>query len=221
MGGNGPRCLLGGSASWVHCDADHSGPGGLQHYVTSETSIGPWFLTPFIRYKEYLWPWLLSANTFEWVFRNFLYCRSQLCSGPVSSPHLFACPRPQVHISHLDPASLSWVGHHVGSTTGGVCLHLDSEERAPRASPVMQNHCKKELSSESLEVTINLIDNNLKGHLSHFLQCLQSHWSHGSWHYTQWRRVTHQGLNSRLNKISAECWLSSFCLLVRGKIWFW
>ena len=61
----------------------------------------------------------------------------------MSGPHLFACPRPQVHISHLDPASLSWVGHHVGSTTGGVCLHLDSEERAPRASPVMQNHCKK------------------------------------------------------------------------------
>ena len=105
-----------------------------------------WALVPdsfSVRYKEHLWPWLLSANTFEWVFRNFLYCRSQLCPGPVSSPHLFACPRPQVHISHLDPASLSWVGHHVGSTTGGVCLHLDSEERAPRASPVMQNHCKK------------------------------------------------------------------------------
>ena len=143
VGGNGPRCLLGGSASWVHCDADHSGPGGLQHYVTSETSIGPWFLTLSVRIKEHLWPWLLSANTFEWVFRNFLYCWSQLCPGPVSSPHLFACPRPQVHISHLDPASLSWVGHHVGSTTGGVCLHLDSEERAPRASPVMQNRCKK------------------------------------------------------------------------------
>ena len=77
-------------------------------------------------------------------FSRFLYCRATLCPGSMSSPHLFACPRPQVHISHLDPASLSWVGHHVGSTTGGVCLHLDSEERAPRASPVMQNRCKKE-----------------------------------------------------------------------------
>ena len=121
VGGNGPRCLLGGSASWVHCDADHSGPGGLQHYVTSESSFGPWFLTPFVRYKEHLWSWLLSANTFEWVFRDFSIVEP-LCV-PVQCQALTSLPV-------LVPRSISptWIRQ--------VCLGSGTTLVQPRAESV-------------------------------------------------------------------------------------